>query len=86
MGSSECVNTGTLAKDSRVGILSKTGSDANSAAIRLSRHITKKDIVLTCSYGGWHDWYVGITSRKSGVPKKITQLTKNFIRNDQKNK
>ena len=28
MCSSECVNTGTLAKDSRVGILSKTGSDA----------------------------------------------------------
>ena len=28
MGSSECVNTGSLAKDSRVGILSKTGSDA----------------------------------------------------------
>jgi len=28
MGSSECVNTGTLAKDSRVGILSKTGSDS----------------------------------------------------------
>ena len=28
MGSSECVNTGTLAKDSRVGILSKTGNDA----------------------------------------------------------
>jgi len=28
MGSSECVNTGTLARDARVGILSKTGSDA----------------------------------------------------------
>jgi hypothetical protein len=28
MGSSECVNTGTLVKDSRVGILSKTGADA----------------------------------------------------------
>ncbi len=28
MSSSECVNTGTLARDSRVGILSKTGSDA----------------------------------------------------------
>jgi hypothetical protein len=28
MSSSECVNTGTLAKDARVGILSKTGSDA----------------------------------------------------------
>ena len=28
MSSSECVNTATLAKDARVGILSKTGSDA----------------------------------------------------------
>ena len=28
MSSSECVNRGTLAKDARVGILSKTGSDA----------------------------------------------------------
>lgn len=28
MSSSECINTGTLAKDARVGILSKTGSDA----------------------------------------------------------
>lgn len=28
MSSSECVNIGTLAKDARVGILSKTGSDA----------------------------------------------------------
>jgi len=30
MSSSECVNTGTLAKNSRVGILSKTGSDAKT--------------------------------------------------------
>ena len=28
MSSSECVNTGTLAKDARIGVLSKTGSDA----------------------------------------------------------
>ncbi len=28
MGSEECVNTGTLVKDARVGILSKTGGDA----------------------------------------------------------
>ena len=28
MGSSECVNVGSLANDSRVGILSKTGPDA----------------------------------------------------------
>ena len=29
-GSSECVNTGTLAKDSRVGFLSISGSDAKN--------------------------------------------------------
>ena len=34
MGSSECVNVGTLAKDSRVGILSKTGSDAKKNVYR----------------------------------------------------
>jgi len=28
MGSAECINTATLAKDSRIGILSKTGADA----------------------------------------------------------
>ena len=28
MGSSECINVGTLAKDARIGILSKTGNDA----------------------------------------------------------
>lgn len=28
MGSSECVNVGTLARDARIGILSKTGADA----------------------------------------------------------
>ena len=28
MASSECINVGTLARDSRVGILSKTGADA----------------------------------------------------------
>ena len=34
MSSSECVNTGTLVKDSRVGILSKTGSDAKKDVYR----------------------------------------------------
>jgi hypothetical protein len=28
MSSSECINIGTLARDSRIGILSKTGADA----------------------------------------------------------
>ena len=46
-------------------------------AIRLLDTLQK--ILFSPSYGGWHDWYVGTTSRKSGVPKKITQLTKNLL-------
>ncbi len=35
----------------------KSGSDATSAAIRLSRAISKKNRIICCGYHGWHDWY-----------------------------
>ena len=34
----------------------KTGSDATTAAIRLSRAYTRKDKVAVCGYHGWPDW------------------------------
>ena len=37
MSSSECVNTGTLAKDARIGVLSKTGADAKKMFHRQGR-------------------------------------------------
>ncbi len=50
----------------------KTGADANSAAIRLARYITKKDEIVTIGYNGWHDQYMFDTP---GVPKAIEQFT-----------
>ena len=56
----------------------KNGSDATSAAIRLARAYTGRDRVLACGYHGWHDWYIGATSRRLGIPKAVCDLTETF--------
>ena len=60
----------------------KNGSDVTTAAIRLARAYTKKDMVAVAGYHGWHDWYIGSSSRNLGVPKAVEKLTKKFIFND----
>ena len=61
---------------------SKNGSDVLSAAVRLARAFTKRDLVAVSGYHGWHDWYVGTTSRNAGIPKAVSNLTKKFNFND----
>ncbi len=61
---------------------SKTGADVTSAAVRLARAFTGRDKVLCCGYHGWHDWYIGITSRSNGVPQAVRDLTYTFNYND----
>jgi glutamate-1-semialdehyde 2,1-aminomutase len=56
----------------------KNGSDVTSAAVRLARASTSKEIILTSGYHGWHDWYIGITSMHRGVPKVVSELTDTF--------
>jgi glutamate-1-semialdehyde aminotransferase len=60
----------------------KTGSDVTSAAVRLARACTGRDAVLACGYHGWHDWYIGSTSRALGVPEAVRALTGTFAFND----
>ncbi len=60
----------------------KSGSDAVSAAIRASRARTGRDRVLAAGYHGWHDWYIGSTTRNLGVPKVVSDLTDTFVFND----
>lgn len=60
----------------------KSGSDVLSAAVRLARAYTKKDMVLVSGYHGWHDWFIGSTNRNKGVPLVVQKLTKSFIMND----
>ncbi len=61
---------------------SKTGADVVSAAVRLARAHTGRAKVLCCGYHGWHDWYIGTTSRSFGVPEGVQQLTRLFPYND----
>jgi glutamate-1-semialdehyde 2,1-aminomutase len=42
----------------------KTGADAMSAAVRIARTYTGRDVVVGCGYFGWHDW----SADKAGVP------------------
>ena len=58
--------------------LLKLRSDATSAAIRLSRAYTKKDMVAVCGYHGWHDWYIGATTKNLGIPKCVRDCTVSF--------
>lgn len=52
----------------------KTGSDATSAAVRLARALTGRDRVIVAGYHGWHDWYIGTTSLRLGVPEPVLDL------------
>jgi glutamate-1-semialdehyde 2,1-aminomutase len=60
----------------------KNGTDATSAAVRLSRAYTGKDRIVVCGYHGWQDWYIGSTTRNKGVPKATSDLTEIFNYND----
>ncbi len=60
----------------------KNGTDATSAAIRLARAYTGRDLLAVCGYHGWQDWYIGSTTRDKGVPAATKSLTKSFKFND----
>jgi len=62
--------------------IAKTGADVCSAAIRVARAFTGRDKIFCCGYHGWHDWYIGITSRNAGIPAAIQDLTYTFEYND----
>lgn len=43
----------------------KTGTDANTAALRMARHLTGRDAFISVGYNGWHDQYMFDTP---GIP------------------
>ena len=60
----------------------KNGSDATTGAIRAARAFTGREHIIYCGYHGWHDWYIGTTTRNAGVPKAVQELTHAFTYNN----
>lgn len=60
----------------------KNGSDATTAAIRLARAYTDRELVAVSGYHGMHDWYIGSTVNNKGVPKAVCELTMSFEYNN----
>ena len=60
----------------------KNGSDATTGAIRVARAATGRDKVAHCGYHGWHDWYIGSTTRNKGVPRAAIDQQLPFRYND----
>ena len=60
----------------------KNGSDATTAAIRLSRAYTGREEIAFCGYHSWQDWYIGSTSMNKGVPKDVAKLSHRFVYNE----
>jgi len=63
----------------------KNGSDVTSAAIKLARAYTGRDIVATPSnhpFFSVDDWFIGTTAMNAGIPKQVQDLTVHFTYND----
>lgn len=63
----------------------KDGSTATSAAIRLARAYTGRDLVALCSdhpFYSYDDWAICTTPMDSGIPLATTRLTLTFRYND----
>lgn len=63
----------------------KNGSDVTSAAVRLARCYTGRDLVVRIKEQPFHsfdDWFIGSTSRPGGVPQNIRDQTISASYND----
>jgi glutamate-1-semialdehyde 2,1-aminomutase len=63
----------------------KNGSDATSAAVRLSRAATGRDMVALCGdhpFFSVDDWFIGTTVINAGIPEAIRKLSVTFRYND----
>ncbi len=63
----------------------KNGSDATTAALRLSRAVTGRDLVAICRdhpFFSVDDWFIGTTAMAAGIPAAIRELTVTFAYGD----
>lgn len=63
----------------------KNGSTATSAAVKLARAYTGRNLVARCAqhpFFSFDDWFIGSTPITKGIPQATIEQTKQFIYND----
>jgi glutamate-1-semialdehyde 2,1-aminomutase len=63
----------------------KNGSDATTAAVRLARAYTGRDLVAIAAnqpFFSVDDWFIGTTPMNRGIPRAISDLTVTFLHDD----
>jgi glutamate-1-semialdehyde 2,1-aminomutase len=63
----------------------KNGSDVTTAAVKLARAYTGRDLVAICAdqpFFSIDDWFIGTTELNAGIPQAITDMTLKFCYND----
>jgi glutamate-1-semialdehyde 2,1-aminomutase len=63
----------------------KNGSDVTTAAVKLARAFTGRDLVAICidhPFFSTDDWFIGTTAMNAGIPQAIQDLTVKFHFND----
>ena len=63
----------------------KNGSDVTTAAVKLARAATGRDLVAVCHdhpFFSFDDWFIGTTTLPAGIPESIRRLTVDFRYND----
>jgi glutamate-1-semialdehyde 2,1-aminomutase len=63
----------------------KNGSDVTTAAVKLARAHTGRDLIAICGdqpFFSVDDWFIGTTELNAGIPPAITDLTLKFRYND----
>jgi glutamate-1-semialdehyde aminotransferase len=53
----------------------KTGAEGTSAAVRLARTLTGRELLVSSGYHGWHDWGMAKTRTVAGIPRCTSDLT-----------
>jgi glutamate-1-semialdehyde 2,1-aminomutase len=63
----------------------KNGSDVTTAAVKLARAYTGRDMVAICAdqpFFSCDDWFIGTTELNAGIPQPYRELTASFHYND----
>jgi len=63
----------------------KNGSDITTAAVKLARAYTRRDLVAICAdhpFFSIDDWFIGVTAMSAGIPRSVQELTVKFHFND----